>query len=229
MSFRQYLRDNRITVAIVFLAIAAPASWILDRWVEGGAPVNDFVGPPISDYVLYNSKVWSYDVTGLLNFTMISPRMDRRASDESLYINSPVFDIRAKKPGVPDWQGNSPSGWVNKSGTLMRLGLNGGRVYMQRPAFVQSLTGASNPMSTLCTSDVTGWPKENRMETANPATMTQGASVMNGVGMRASLNDNHVELLHEVHGTILSSQNNATAKPIDCRTIAPATSTSEAG
>jgi hypothetical protein len=116
VSFRQYLRDNRITVAIVFLAIAAPASWILDRWVEGGAPVNDFVGPPISDYVLYNSKVWSYDVTGLLNFTMISPRMDRRASDESLYINSPVFDIRAKKPGVPDWQGNSPYGWVNKSG-----------------------------------------------------------------------------------------------------------------
>ena len=70
MNFRQYLRDNRTTVAIVVLAIAAPASWMLQRWVEGTTPINDFVGPPISDYVLYNSKVWSYDVDGLLNFTM---------------------------------------------------------------------------------------------------------------------------------------------------------------
>ncbi len=66
---------------------------------------------------------------------------------------------------------------------------------------LRTLTGSHR--SKLCTSDVTGWPKENRMETADPATMTQGASVMNGVGMRASLNDNHLELLHEVHGTIL--------------------------
>jgi lipopolysaccharide export system protein LptC len=225
VNLRQYIRDNRTMVAIVFLAIAAPASWMLDRWVEGGAPVNDFIGPPISDYVLYTAKVWSYDVNGLLSFTLTAPRMDRRASDESMYINSPVFDITSKNAGVPDWHGNSPFGWVNKTGTLMRLD---GPVYLQRPSFAKPLTGAFSPVSTLCTSNVTGWPKENRMETADPATMTQGASVMKGVGMRASLNDNHVELLHEVHGTMYSSQNNATAKPIDCRTIAPATSLGQA-
>ncbi|GAB2565995.1 LPS export ABC transporter periplasmic protein LptC [Dyella jejuensis] len=224
MNVRRYLRDNRTTVAIVLLAIAAPASWMLQRWVVGAPAVSDFIGPPISDYVLYNSKVWSYDVTGLLSFTMTSPRMDRRGGDESLYINAPVFDITAKKPGVPDWHGNAPYGWVNKSGTLMRLD---GSMYMQRPAYV--LAGKANPVSTLCTSNVTGWPKENRMETADPATMTQGASVMNGVGMRASLNDNHLELLHEVHGTIYSSQNNATAKPIDCRAIAHAAGTGQTG
>ena len=224
MNFRQYLRDNRTTVAIVLLAIAAPASWMLQRWVVGAPAANDFIGPPISDYVLYTAKVWSYDVTGGLNFTMTSPRMDRRDGDESMYINTPVFDITAKNVGVPDWHGNSPFGWVNKSGTLMRLD---GPVYMQRPAYV--LAGTSNPMSTLCTSNVTGWPKENRMETADPATMTQGASVMNGVGMRASLNDNHLELLHEVHGTVYSSQNNATTKPIDCRTLAPAASAGKTG
>ena len=214
MNFRQYLRDNRTTVAIVVLAIAAPASWMLQRWVEGTTPINDFVGPPISDYVLYNSKVWSYDVDGLLNFTMTAPRMDRRTSDESLYINAPVFDITAKKPGVPDWQGNAPYGWVNKSGTLMRLD---GAVYMYRPAY------ALGPMATLHTSDVTGWPKENRMETAAPATMTQGQSVMNGVGMRASLNDNHLELLHDVHGILYRTPKNATTQPAGHGAAAPAT------
>ncbi|WP_233843426.1 LPS export ABC transporter periplasmic protein LptC [Dyella sp. 2HG41-7] len=220
MSFRQYLRDNRINVAIALLAIAAPASWMLQRWVVGAPPVNDFVGPPISDYVLYNSKVWSYDIDGLLSINMTSPRIDRRAGDESLYLNSPVFELISKKPGVPNWQGNAPFGRVNKSGTQVNLD---GAVYMHRPAYAQG------PMATLCTSNVTGWPKENRMETADPATMTQGASVMNGIGMRANLNENHLELLHDVHGTLYSSQNNATAKPLDCRALASATGTSKAG
>lgn len=220
MNLRQYLRENRTYVAIVVLAIAAPASWMLQRWVVGAPPTNEFVGPPISDYVLYNSTVWSYDVDGLLSFTMTAPRMDRRGGDESLYINAPVFQIAAKKPGVPDWRGNSPFGWVNKGGTEMRLD---GAVYMHRPAYAQG------PMATLCTSNVTGWPKENRMQTADAATMTQGASVMNGIGMRASLNDNHLELLHDVHGILYSSQNNATAKPVDCRAIASATGTGKAG
>jgi lipopolysaccharide export system protein LptC len=227
VNVRQYLRDNRTVVAIVLLGIAAPASWMLRSWVVGAPEVNDFVGPPISDYVLYTSKVWSYDVDGLLSFTMTAPRMDRRSGDESMYINDPVFDIAAKKPGVPDWHGNAPAGWVNKSGTLMRL--YGGLVYMQRPAYKQSLTGALSPMATLCTSNVTGWPKENRIQTADPATMTQGASVMNGVGMRASLNDNHLELLNDVHGLLYSSQNNATAKPVDCQSVAAATGTGKAG
>jgi len=220
MNLRQYLRDNRITVTIAILAILAPASWMLQRWVAGTTPINEFVGPPISDYVLYDSTVWSYDVDGMLNFTMSAPRMDRRASDESLYINAPVFDIKAKKPGVPDWQGNSPFGWVNKAGTLMRLD---GDVYMYRPAYAQG------PMATLHTSNVTGWPKENRMETAEPATLTQGQSIMNGVGMRANLNDNHLELLHDVHG-ILYPRQNTTAKPANCRAIAAtATGNGKAG
>ena len=220
MNFRQYLRDNRTMIAIVVLAVLAPASWFLERWVAGPPAVNDFVGPPVSDYELYTSKVWSYDVNGVLNFIMVSPRMNRRAGDESLYINQPEFTVLAKKPGVPNWEGNSPYGWVNKTGTLMRLD---GPVFMKRPAYPQG------PMATLCTSNVTGWPKENRMETADPATMTQGATVMNGVGMRANLNDNHMELLHDVHGVLYSSQNNATAKPVDCRTVAPAASVRQAG
>ena len=220
MNFRQYLRDNRTMVAIVVLAVLAPASWFLERWVAGPPAVNDFVGPPTSDYELYTSKVWSYDVNGLLNFIMTSPRMNRRAGDESLYINAPEFTIISKNPGVPNWEGNSPYGWVNKTGTLMHLD---GAVFMKRPAYAQG------PMATLCTSNVTGWPKENRMQTADHATMTQGASVMNGLGMRANLNDNHLELLHDVHGTLYSSQNNATAKPVDCRTIAAATSVRSAG
>jgi lipopolysaccharide export system protein LptC len=203
VNLRQYVSDNRIPAAIVTLAVAAALSWLLRQWVEPGAAENDFVGPPRSDYIVFNGKVWSYDVDGLPSFNMISPRMERRAGDETLYIDSPKFDINAKQPGVPDWQGNSPYGRVNKNGTLINLD---GAVYMFRPAY------ADGPMATLHTSNVTGWPKENRMETAAPATMTQGDSVMNGVGMRANLNDNHMELLNDVHGILYPRQRNATAQ-----------------
>jgi lipopolysaccharide export system protein LptC len=39
------------------------------------------------------------------------------------------------------------------------------------------------------------------METAEPARMTQGATTISGVGMRADLNDQHLELLNDVHAT----------------------------
>jgi lipopolysaccharide export system protein LptC len=220
VNLRQYIRDNRTMIAIVILGVLAPASWILERWVAGPPAANDFVGPPVSDYILINSQVWSYDDTGALSFIMRSPHIDRRGFDEAMFLNTPVFSIKSKKPGVPDWQGNAPHGEVNKSGTIVNLT---GNVYMERPAYAQG------PMATLCTSDVTGWPKENRMETAAPATMTQGATVMNGVGMRANLNENHLELLHDVHGTLYSSQLNTTAKPVNCRDVAPAFRVGAAG
>jgi lipopolysaccharide export system protein LptC len=194
LNLRRYISDNRVPAAIVLLALAAGSSWLLRQWVEPGDDANDFVGPPRSDYIVYDAKVWSYDVTSVENFSMVAPRMERRAGDESLYI---------EQPGVPDWQGNSPYGRVNKNGTLINLD---GPVYMFRPAYPQG------PMATIHTSDVTGWPKENRMETAAPATMTQGQSVMNGVGMRANLKDNHLELLHDVHGTLFPRPKTATAQ-----------------
>ncbi|MGB6144117.1 MAG: LPS export ABC transporter periplasmic protein LptC, partial [Rhodanobacter sp.] len=62
-------------------------------------------------------------------------------------------------------------------------------------------------------SEVTAWPRENRLETAQPAQLTQGDSRMNGVGMRANLSDNHLELLHDVHGILFPHPRNAPARP----------------
>jgi lipopolysaccharide export system protein LptC len=103
----------------------------------------------------------------------------------------------ARKPGVPDWQGQSLYGWVNKPGTLLKLQ---GPVYMHRPAFTDA-RGVAQPEATMHTSEVTAWPKENRMESAEPVQMTQGDRRMSGVGMRANLTDNHLELLDDSHGT----------------------------
>jgi len=189
---REYLRDRKVASGIVLLALVVGTLQTIMWWVAPSPKASDFVGPPRSGYILMNFHMWSYDQQGHPAFSMTSPRLDRREGDDSLYITTPQFTLAAKKPGVPDWHGHSLYGWVNHAGTLLKLQ---GPVHMQRAAYDDT------PAATLDTADVTAWPKQNRMETAAPARMTQGDSRMSGVGMRADLNDNHLELLDDSHGT----------------------------
>lgn len=194
---RRWLRDRKLASAIVAVAILAGLAQVGLWWMSPVPKPNDFVGPPRSDYVLYDSSMWSYNVDGQLAFRMQSPHIDRRNGDDSLYLISPTFEITAKEPGVPDWDGHSQYGWVNKPGTLIKLQ---GPVHMQRAAFTDA-KGQPQAESTIDTSEVTAWPKESRMVTAEPVLATQGARTLSGIGMRANLNDNHLELLDASQGT----------------------------
>ncbi|TAM60761.1 MAG: LPS export ABC transporter periplasmic protein LptC [Rhodanobacter sp.] len=203
MSLRRWIRDRRLPAATIVLALAAGLGQLLLWWMGPAPKTHDFVGPPRSGYTLTNARVWTYGPDGKPSFRMVTPHLERREGDESLYINSPTFELSSNQPGVPDWQGQSLYGWVNKSGTLLKLQ---GPVYLHRPAFDGS------PATALHTADVTAWPKQNRMETAAAAQMTQGDSRMSGVGMRTNLNDNQLELLHDVHGTFVPHPRTAPAR-----------------
>ncbi|MFC5582363.1 LPS export ABC transporter periplasmic protein LptC [Rhodanobacter terrae] len=197
MNFRLWLRDRRLPAATFVIALAAGVSQLLLWWLGPTARTNDFVGPPRSGYTLTNAKVIEYNLDGQPGFRLQAPHLERREGDESLYLNSPTFQLPAKQAGVPDWQGESLYGWVNKGGTLLKLQ---GPVLMHRPAF------GTTPATDMHTSDVTAWPKENRLETAAPAQIVQGASTISGVGMRANLNNKHLELLDDVHSTFMPAK-----------------------
>ncbi len=202
MNLRRYLRDRGIPVAIVLIGLATGAAQMLYWWLAPTPKESDFVGPPRSGYVLTNFRLWAFDVDGLPSFRMVAPHLERRENDESLYINTPNFEMPSNQPGVPPWLGNSLYAWVDKSGTLLKLQ---GPVFMHRAAF------ADTAAAEMHTSDVTAWPKENRMETAAPAHMVQGDSKLSGVGMRANLNTNHLELLDESHGSFPPRKNRTQA------------------
>nr|WP_283256152.1 LPS export ABC transporter periplasmic protein LptC [Dyella humicola] len=199
---RRYLRDRGIPVAIVLIGLATGAAQMLYWWLAPTPKESDFVGPPRSGYVLTNFKLWAFGVDGLPSFRMVAPHLERRENDESLYINTPNFEMPSNQPGVPPWLGNSLYAWVDKSGTLLKLQ---GPVFMHRAAFAETAAAEMH------TSDVTAWPKENRMETAAPAHMVQGDSKLSGVGMRANLNTNHLELLDESHGSFPPRKNRTQA------------------
>ena len=192
MSWLAYVRDRKLSAAIVVVGLAAALSQLMLWWMAPEQPVNDFVGPPRSGYTLTRFELSAYDTAGLPSFNIQAPQLVRREGDESLYINAPVFDLPSHQSGVPDWHGQSLYGWVDKGGDLLKLL---GPVTMQRAAF------ADNAAAQLHTADVSIWPRQNRMETAAAAQMVQGALTMSGVGMRANLNDKHLELLDDFHAT----------------------------
>jgi len=197
VNLRRWLRDRRLPFAIVVVALAAGVSQLLLWWLGPAPRTRDFVGPPRSGYTLTDARVVEYGIDGRPGLHVQSPHLERREGDESLYLNAPTFQMPARKPGVPDWQGQSLYGWVNRPGTLLKLQ---GPVTMHRPAFTDA-RGVAQPEATMHTSEVTAWPKENRMESAEPVQMTQGDRRMSGIGMRANLTDNHLELLDDSHGT----------------------------
>ena len=192
MSLRRYLRDRRLPAATIAIALAAGVAQLLLWWFGPAPKTSDFVGPPRSSYTLIDARMTEFNAAGQPSFRLQSPHLERREGDDSLYLNSPTFQLPAKQAGVPDWQGQSLYGWVNKDGSQLKLQ---GPVEMHREAFVNA------PAAHIQTADVTAWPKQNRLETAAPAQMVQGGTRISGIGMRADLNDKHLELLDDVHAT----------------------------
>ena len=192
MSLRRYLRDRRLPAATLAIALAAGVAQLLLWWFGPAPKTSDFVGPPRSSYTLIDARMTEFNAAGQPSFRLQSPHLERREGDDSLYLNSPTFQLPAKQAGVPDWQGQSLYGWVNKDGSQLKLQ---GPVEMHREAFVNA------PAAHIQTADVTAWPKQNRLETAAPAQMVQGGTRISGIGMRADLNDKHLELLDDVHAT----------------------------
>ncbi|WP_077442228.1 LPS export ABC transporter periplasmic protein LptC [Rhodanobacter sp. C01] len=225
MTLRLWLRDRRVPAAIIVIGLAVGVLQLLLWWTQGAPAEHDFVGPPRSGYTLINSRVTEYDVDGLPGLRVQSPHLERREGDESLYLNSPTFQMPAKQPGVPDWDGKSQYGWVNQQGTLLKLQ---GPVYIHRPPYTDA-HGVAQAETTMHTSEITAWPKENRMETAEPAHIVQGERTMTGIGMRANLNDNHLELLDASHITFPPrTPKPSSARPASPGTVRAATGTGQA-
>ncbi|HEX5305725.1 MAG TPA: LPS export ABC transporter periplasmic protein LptC [Dyella sp.] len=187
-----WLRERRLPAGIVVIGLLAGLTRLVLWWTAPEPGQHDFVGPPRSGYTLTDFRLSSYDRDGLPAFNVKAPLLERREGDESLYINSPEFDLPSNQTGVPDWRGESLYGWVNKDGDLLKLL---GPVHMRRKAY------GDTPPAQLDTADLTIWPKDNRMETAAAARMVQGARTISGVGMRANLTEKHLELLDDVHAT----------------------------
>jgi len=61
----------------------------------------------------------------------------------------------------------------------------------------------------IVTSDLTTWPKDKKMETAAPVTMTDPDTVLSGTGMKSDLGLKVMELFANVHSVMQPKHANA--------------------
>ena len=182
---------ERPALLVALLALAAIATQALVWLIRPVPEAPPFVGPPRSNYTLDTFTLNSLDDAGRLSFTVVAPALARRNDDGSLWIETPDFTITSND-GSENWKGKSESAWVTKDGTRMLLA---GTVKMHRD------TDDPKRQAQVDTRDVTAWPKQNKLETQAPATITQPGSILRGTGMKADLNTHQLELLSDVHAT----------------------------
>ncbi|MDC8012051.1 LPS export ABC transporter periplasmic protein LptC [Tahibacter soli] len=182
---------ERPVLLVALLALGAIATQALVWLVRPTPEPPAFVGPPRSNYSLADFTLNSLDDQGRLSFTIVAPALARRNDDGSLWVDAPNFTITSND-GSENWKGVSDSAWVTKDGTKMLLA---GKVQMHRD------TEDPKRQAQVDTHDVTAWPKQNKLETQAPATITQPGSILRGTGMKADLNTHQLELLADVHAT----------------------------
>lgn len=185
------MTDRRLWLIAAILAIAGIGLNIVFWFTRERPNEETFAGPPRSDYTLTDFTLNALGKDGKLAFQTNGPSLSRRGDDGSIYMTTPDY-VMVDGNGHP-WKGKSDSAWVNKEGTVMKLL---GHVEMHRqPA-------PDLPPIDLVTRDLTTWPKEKKMETAAPATITQPGSILEGTGMRGDLDNKELELLSDVHAII---------------------------
>jgi len=183
--------ERRYWLVVALLAVLAAGTELLLWLTRDRTNAQTFAGPPRSDYTLEEFTLDALDSAGKRTFRVSGPRLARRGDDGSIFVTTPDYVIY--DGSGHQWKGKSDSAWVNKEGTIMRLD---GHVEMHRKA-----EQGVQPVDVV-TSDLTTWPKDKKMETAAPATITEPGSILRGVGMRGDLNTKVMELLSDVHATI---------------------------
>lgn len=183
--------ERRTWLIVLALAVlVAGTEWLL--WVtRDRSNEQTFAGPPRSDYTLQDFTLNALDAAGRPSFEIRGPRLARRGDDGSIYVSTPDY-VLVDANGLP-WTGRSEAAWVNHDGSLMKLE---GRVQMQRAG------GEDDKPVEVVTRDLTTWPKDKKMETAAPVTITQPGSILRGTGLRGDLDSKTLELLSDVHSTL---------------------------
>lgn len=183
--------DRRYWLTVVVLAVLAAGSTLV-AWITRERPNEQtFAGPPRSDYTLTDFTLDALDAAGKRTFRIVGPHLARNGTEGSIFVTTPDY-LLVDGSGNP-WKGKSDAAWVNSDGTIMKLQ---GHVEMHREAI-----GDVKPVDVV-TTDLTTWPKDKKMETAAPATITQPGSILRGVGMRGDLNTKVLELLSDVHAIL---------------------------
>ncbi len=178
--------SGRSLAAFVLFLLAAVSGWWVWR-LHSDAAAPPLVGPPRSDYLLYDFSLVALDVDGRESFAASGPRLTRHPGLGTLDVEQPHFSSPDARGEV--WTSRAARAWVSRDGSEVRL-LGDAEVLGPPPA-----SGAPIRMSS---DRLVLFPRTQRIETDAPVTVTEPGSILRATGMRAEIDARRVELLSQV-------------------------------
>lgn len=176
-------------LVIVFLALKYSDS-------EDVAPPPQVAAALFPHTYITNVQVRHYDQAGKLHYQMDSPlirsfQMHAAASAEDYsLLQTPVF-ILVNNPDKPGWYVTSQEGRLDSNNEWFTL----------LQDVIATQTTEKQGTTTIATSDLRLNTREQFAETSKAVTMRAAQSQITGVGMRADIKRDHIQLLSNVKGT----------------------------
>jgi lipopolysaccharide export system protein LptC len=178
-------RSYTLVPLIALLALAAGTAW-LERVSRVEAPRNDGRSRHDPDFVAGNFTLRQLDEHGKLKYALAADSMVHYPDDESTEVSEPRLTYLAKPPPMTL---SARRATISKDGKVVEL--------MDDVRGERAPGPASAPV-TFKSSTLTVFPDDEIARTASPVTLTQGRSVIHGVGMEAD----HLNLLFKLHDRV---------------------------
>jgi lipopolysaccharide export system protein LptC len=142
------------------------------------------------DYVLHDFELTALDSEGKESFTVRAPNLVRRAGDESMTLDTPLFLMPNGEN--KHWEIRATKGWVSADQNELRLT---GAVKANSPPEDLRPT-------TMNTEQLSVFPRQNRATSEQLVTLIRPGLIMTGVGMRANLKTRQIQLRSRVEAKL---------------------------
>lgn len=183
------IRAYSVFPLAVLLTLAALTFW-LDRATRLGEPRRDGRLRHDPDFIAENFTLRQLDQHGRLKYALSAEKMLHYADDESTDVTEPRLTYFETPP---PFHLQAKRAHVSKDGKIIELRDD---VLGRREAGVDTL-----PM-TFASSELTVYPDDELARTAAAVTLTEGRTVITGVGMEADNLKRIFQLHDRVHATI---------------------------
>ncbi len=182
---------NRRTLLFVLFALGALllSNW-LSRQAEDEQARSEQVRRHIPDYFLNDFTATTMGPTGQPEYRLSAERMEHYPDTDTSELTKPQMVFY--RTGERNWHARANRGRVGPGGEVVYLS---GNVEIHQPGVV------GEPPRRLVTDHIEMYPQRDYAETDAPVTVTGPRTRIDGVGLRAYLEQERLVLLSEVSGT----------------------------
>lgn len=183
------MRSQAIFPMAVLTLLAALTFW-LERSIQPAQVHGDGKDRHDPDFIVENFIFKRLDPTGHLQHTLQAIKMTHYPDDDSTEVDRPRATMYGR---------DAPA---HATGDKALVSSDGAEVVLIGNVLVRREASAKSEPVTLATSVLTVFPDDEIARTTEPVTLTQGSSVMHGVGLEADNVSGVFSLLSKVTGTV---------------------------